>query len=98
MKQVLKYTPEFILGCYILLFLFFKNPGVPWDRSINSDGKGYYAYLPAFFIYHDFTYKFIASYEEKYYPADRSVFKEFRIQKDGIQYSRMEGIQLPVLR
>ncbi len=83
MKQVLKYTPEFILGCYILLFLFFKHPGETWDRSINSDGKGYYAYLPAFFIYHDLTYKFVESYEEKYYPPDRSVFKEFRSQADG---------------
>jgi hypothetical protein len=83
MKQVLKFTPEFILGCYILLFLFFKNPGVPWDRSINSDGKGYYAYLPAIFIYHDLTYKFVESYEEKYYPPDRSVFKEFRSISDG---------------
>jgi len=83
MKQALKYTPEFILGCYILLFLFFKHPGETWDRSINSDGKGYYAYLPAFFIYHDLTYKFVESYEEKYYPPDRSVFKEFRSQSDG---------------
>jgi hypothetical protein len=83
MKQVLKYTPEFLLCCYILLFLIFKNPGLTWDRSINSDGKGYYAYLPALFIYHDFTYKFVESYEEKYYPPDRSVFKEFRAQADG---------------
>ena len=83
MKRLLKFTPELILGCYILLFLFFKNPAVSWDRSINSDGKGYYAYLPAIFIYHDLTYKFVESYESKYYPADRSVFKEFRLQKDG---------------
>jgi hypothetical protein len=83
MKQVLKFTPEFILVCYILLFIFFKHPGETWDRSINSDGKGYYAYLPAFFIYHDLTYKFVEYYEDKYYPPDRSVFKEFRIQSDG---------------
>ncbi len=83
MKQVLKFTPEFILGCYILLFIFFKHPGDNWDRSINSDGKGYYAYLPAFFIYHDLSYKFVEYYEDKYYPPDRSVFKEFRIQSNG---------------
>jgi hypothetical protein len=83
MKQVLKYTPEFILACYILLFLFFKHPGETWDRPINSDGKGYYAYLPAFFIYHDLSYKFVESYEGKYYPPDRSVFKEFRTKVDG---------------
>jgi hypothetical protein len=83
MKHVLKFTPEILLVGYVLLFLFFKNPGVEWDRSINSDGKGYYAYLPAIFIYHDLSYKFVESYEAKYYPPDRSVFKEFRIQKNG---------------
>jgi hypothetical protein len=83
MKQVLRFTPEFILICYILLFLFFKHPGETWDRSINSDGKGYYAYLPAIFIYHDLTYNFVESYENKYYPADHSVFKEFRLQVNG---------------
>jgi hypothetical protein len=83
MKQVMRLTPEFILVCYILLFLSFKHPGESWDRSINSDGKGYYAYLPALFIYHDLTYKFVESYELNYYPIDRSVFKEFRIQKNG---------------
>jgi hypothetical protein len=83
MKQVLKLTPEFILICYVVFFIFFKHPGETWDRSINSDGKGYYAYLPAIFIYHDLTYKFVESYESKYYPADHSVFKEFRIQYKG---------------
>lgn len=83
MKQVLKLTPEFILVIYILLFLFFKHPGETWDRSINSDGKGYYAYLPALFIYHDLSYKFVESYEAKYYPIDRSAFKEFRMQSNG---------------
>jgi len=83
MKHVVKFTPEFILCCYILLFISFKQPGENWDRSINSDGKGYYAYLPAFFIYHDFNYKFVESYERQYYPANRSVFKEFRTKVNG---------------
>lgn len=28
------------------------------SRIIKSDGKGYYAYLPALFIYHDFNFEF----------------------------------------
>jgi hypothetical protein len=35
---------------------------------INADGKGYYAYLPATFIYHDLTFDFINQTEPKYYP------------------------------
>lgn len=83
MKHLYRYTPEVILACYILIFVFFKHPVNSWERVINSDGKGYYAYLPAVFIYHDLDYKFIEYYEDKYYPSDRLVFKEFRLKTDG---------------
>jgi hypothetical protein len=78
MKYLYKHTPEIILLIYVGLFLGFKNPEQPWDRVINSDGKGYYAYLPAIFIYHDLRFSFIDQYESQYYPSNRSVFKEFR--------------------
>ncbi len=78
MKYLYKYTPEIILFIYILVFLGFKSPEKNWDRIINSDGKGYYAYLPAIFIYHDLQFRFVEQYESQYYPANRSVFKEFR--------------------
>jgi hypothetical protein len=83
MKHLYRYAPEFILTCYILIFIFFKHPANSWERVINSDGKGYYAYLPAIFIYHDLDYKFIEYYEDKYYPPDKLVFKEFRIETKG---------------
>lgn len=55
-----------------------------YGRSINGDGKAYYAYLPALFIYQDPSYAFVDSMEMKYYPEDRSQFKEFRTeQKNG---------------
>jgi hypothetical protein len=78
MKYLYKYTPEAILVIYLLIFLGFKSPERNWDRIINSDGKGYYAYLPAIFIYHDLQFNFVEQYEAQYYPANRSVFKEFR--------------------
>jgi hypothetical protein len=78
MKHIYKHTPEIILFVYVLIFIGFKNPEKNWDRVINSDGKGYYAYLPAIFIYHDLQFKFVEQYEAQYYPANRSVFKEFR--------------------
>ncbi|MCK9422284.1 MAG: hypothetical protein M0Q38_06785 [Bacteroidales bacterium] len=83
MKTICKYTPELILLIYILFFLCFKHPRKDWDRIINSDGKGYYAYLPAIFIYHDLQFRFVEQYESKYYPSNRSVFKEFRNQEEG---------------
>lgn len=55
-----------------------------YGRSINGDGKAYYSYLPAIFIYQDPTFSFIESVEDKYYPIDRSQFKDFlNKQKNG---------------
>jgi len=78
MKYLYKYTPEIILLIFLFLFLGFRDVDRNWDRVINSDGKGYYAYLPAMFIYHDWQFNFLDQYENQYYPPDRSVYKEFR--------------------
>mgnify|MGYP006279930491 CR=1 FL=1 len=82
-SSLLKYTPGFIFIAYAALFLVIKNPALDWDRVILSDGKAYYAYLTATFIYNDLEYGFVENYEEKYYPADKSVFKEFRQEFRG---------------
>lgn len=78
MKYIYKHTPEIILLIYILIFLGFKAPELNLHRIISSDGKGYYAYLPAIFIYHDLQFSFVEQYEAQYYNADRSVPNEFR--------------------
>ena len=45
---------------------------------IKSDGKGYYAYLPAVFIYHDLNFAFYDSLEgKKYY--DEHLFYDYRV-------------------
>lgn len=75
----LKYCPVVILSVYALLFIIIKHPAQDWDRVINSDGKAYYAYLTAIFIYNDLQYSFVEYYESTYYPDDRSSFKEFRV-------------------
>lgn len=36
-----------------------------WKAIIQGDGRGYYAYLPAVFIYHDLNYAFYDSVETK---------------------------------
>lgn len=83
MSKFLKYTPGLILIVYVIAFLIFRHPSEKWDRIINSDGKGYYAYLPAIFIYHDLEFRFLDEYEKKYYPEDKVVFKEFRVPAYG---------------
>lgn len=53
----------------------------PYNRVINGDAKGYYAYLPALFIYHDLSYAFVDEMEKKYYPEDGSSEKHFRMEQ-----------------
>jgi len=48
-----------------------------WRYVMNSDGKGYYAFLPAIFIYGDLSFPFVEDYEKDYY--DPGNFSEFRM-------------------
>jgi len=83
LSRIFIYPAEIILFIYLICFLFLKTSDNPWERAIDSDGKGYYAYLPAIFIYHDLKYNFVESYEKKYYPEDGSRFKDFRYKYKG---------------
>jgi hypothetical protein len=72
-KYVLKQAT--LLIAVVMLFLTWQD-GRFNGNYINSDGKGYYAYLPAIFIYQDWDYTFVDEYEKKYYePANYFHFK-----------------------
>ena len=83
MERLYKYTPDIILFICIAAFLGFKSPGNPTDRIISGDGKGYYAYLPAIFIYKDLQFKFIDQVEYQYYTGNPTPEKDFRIDHGG---------------
>jgi hypothetical protein len=54
-----------------MLMLFYTwQHGRYNGNYINSDGKGYYAYLTAIFIYQDLDYNFVDDYEMKYYAPE----------------------------
>lgn len=80
MCKIKRYLPELLILVYMLIFMITKQPGNPWDRMIATDGKGYYAYLPAFFIYGNTDFDFIDSYESKYYPPGGELYKDFRVE------------------
>lgn len=52
-----------------------------WQSIIESDGKGYYAYLPATFIYSDPHFNFHDSIEKKYYSAQ--TFYDYRVKLEN---------------
>lgn len=85
-----------LIGIVLLaLFFILRNPSSKWDKTISGDGKSYYAYLTTAFIYQDLDYKYIESYEAKYYPPDQSLFKEFRQEFNGeIANKTFPGISL----
>ncbi|OFY86101.1 MAG: hypothetical protein A3F72_06520 [Bacteroidetes bacterium RIFCSPLOWO2_12_FULL_35_15] len=52
-----------------------------WKSIIGADGKGYYAYLPATFIYHDLNFSFFDSIEKKY--PNPNTYYDYRINQNG---------------
>jgi hypothetical protein len=53
-----------------------------WDGIVKADGFGYYAYLPAVFVYHDLNFSFFEKMEGgKYY--DPNLYFDYRQQAHG---------------
>lgn len=53
-----------------------------WKEIIRTDGKGYYAYLPAIFIYHDLNFGFFEKIEKKEY-YDKYLYYDYRSGANG---------------
>ena len=64
-------TTLLCLFCFLAAFFIsirlFEQQGAGWKSIITSDGRGYYAYLPAIFIYQDHTFKKVTWSEKKLY-------------------------------
>lgn len=72
------WTYKFQLILVLSLFVFHvagKNYADPYQKPIAGDAQAYYAYLPATFIYADFSYGFIDEINQKHYP--KSLQKSF---------------------
>jgi hypothetical protein len=53
-----------------------------WKDIIATDGKGYYAYLPALFIYHDLNFGFFDKIEKEDY-FDKMLYYDYRAHSNG---------------
>lgn len=70
----------------ILLVSLWTSSNLKWSEqgrkyTIVSDGKGYYGYLPAVFIYHDLSFTWFDSIESKYY--DEHTKYDYRAGETG---------------
>ena len=86
-----RYASEVIFLIGLLTFLLSKDVDSPWDRVINSDGKGYYAYLPAIFIYQDPEFGFEQDYEQQYYPEGSAQVNYFKNEIEGDTVNKYFG-------
>ncbi|MCK9612528.1 MAG: hypothetical protein PHR81_09605 [Bacteroidales bacterium] len=71
----------------ISILIVFISWNINWggDKTkwiILADGKGYYAYLPAIFIYHDLNYGFFEEMEMKRC-TDPKIFYDYRAYHNG---------------
>ena len=70
-KMKSRITPESALVCLVFFIIaffisnrFFRGDPAGWKQIISSDGRGYYAYLPALLIDHDLSYKKVVEREK----------------------------------
>lgn len=85
-----KYPATIALLTFIVLIWVSSNiswGGNKWKGILESDAKGYYAYLPAVFIYQDLNFNFFDKIEKKKYYQEHLYYdyrvgsKEKRINK-----------------
>lgn len=81
--KLLRYPAEIIVLICLVFAVLYRPADDAWDRPIESDGKGYYAYLPAVFIYNDLHFGFVDEYESTYYPHGFSYVNFLNETEDG---------------
>ncbi len=83
MKKYISKFKYFTIGTILLLVSSNLNwYGDYWQSILESDAKGYYAYLPATFVYQDLNFGFFDKIEkEKYF--NENLFFDYRHQVHG---------------
>lgn len=83
MVHLKSFFSKYVLVFILLIFVAFANNSQwgkdNWRDLIEADGKGYYAYLPAAFSFHDPNFGFFDSINKKY----PSPFYDYRVRRDG---------------
>jgi len=80
LKMICKGGIEIITAVMVVFICCFHS-GSEWSRVIHADGRGYYGYLPAFFIYHDASFNFLDSHNIKNY--DHGGYLDFTVDYEG---------------
>ncbi len=79
MKKKVSFTGITIFMSIVIIAIVSNNLKISndkWKGIIESDAKGYYAYLPAVFLYNDLNFNFI---EEVYKDENNHFYYDFRV-------------------
>lgn len=83
---VLAVLAGLMLGIFLQLRLF--NDGLPgWRHIVTSDGRGYYAYLPAFLLDRDPTFRVTAA-RERAFLGDPGYVPSYLVGENGLQVNK----------
>lgn len=85
---------------FTLIVCFWSASNIMWGKHastiIKADGKGYYAHLPAVFIYQDLNFGFFDEIEEKY--SNEHLYYDYRKYSKGKTYNKyFGGVAIPML-
>lgn len=91
-KKIIRNQPDNIVLLLIAISSFWVSSNVNWGKQrpqhiVKADGKGYYAHLPAIFIYQDLNFGFFDSLEGKKYYQE-PLYYEYRKWVDGKAYNK----------
>ena len=88
-QQINRRIVEILIVLSAVFFFSTKHLKEPYDQVIMAEGLGYYAYLPATFIYHDLSFDFFKDIHSKYYATTYSPpTRNFIIEFDGIRLNK----------
>jgi hypothetical protein len=80
---VKRFPSRFAPHLFAVVLIFYCSNvywgGTRWKGFFLSDANGYYAYLPALFIYHDWNFSFIDDLQKKYFSTHNNF--DFRLQQ-----------------
>ena len=87
---------EILVALLALFFFGTKNLHDPYDQVIMAEGLGYYAYLPAVFIYDDLSFSFFNEVHDRYYATGYSPpTANFVLEFDGLRLNKyFPGVSL----
>ncbi|HXB40363.1 MAG TPA: hypothetical protein VNZ49_07455 [Bacteroidia bacterium] len=83
-----------VVSIFMFKYRFSGQSGNEYKDVISGDGKGYYAYLPAVFIYHDLTFSFFDKDPEKFGYQYSNTFLLNQDKKNLNKYTCGEAILL----